>query len=93
MFYFESVRRSLSWVPGWAAESGLTARMAADGGAKCSSYARKERGPCADISPSSLRANAAQCRYALGMEDGTIPDSDITASSAWSDSTEAKHGR
>uniref|UniRef100_A0A3Q3KVK4 receptor protein-tyrosine kinase n=1 Tax=Mastacembelus armatus TaxID=205130 RepID=A0A3Q3KVK4_9TELE len=27
------------------------------------------------------------------MEDGTIPDSDITASSAWSDSTEAKHGR
>ncbi|XP_048880676.1 epithelial discoidin domain-containing receptor 1 [Brienomyrus brachyistius] len=37
--------------------------------------------------------NSAQCRYALGMEDGTIPDSDITASSAWSDSTEAKHGR
>ncbi|XP_041843236.1 epithelial discoidin domain-containing receptor 1 isoform X2 [Melanotaenia boesemani] len=35
----------------------------------------------------------AQCRYALGMEDGAIPDSDITASSAWSDSTEAKHGR
>uniref|UniRef100_A0A8C2Q8G2 receptor protein-tyrosine kinase n=1 Tax=Cyprinus carpio TaxID=7962 RepID=A0A8C2Q8G2_CYPCA len=33
------------------------------------------------------------CRYALGMEDRTIPDSDITASSAWSDSTEAKHGR
>uniref|UniRef100_A0A3B4YV83 receptor protein-tyrosine kinase n=1 Tax=Seriola lalandi dorsalis TaxID=1841481 RepID=A0A3B4YV83_SERLL len=25
--------------------------------------------------------NPAQCRYALGMEDGTIPDSDITASS------------
>uniref|UniRef100_A0A3Q3KRY9 receptor protein-tyrosine kinase n=1 Tax=Monopterus albus TaxID=43700 RepID=A0A3Q3KRY9_MONAL len=38
-------------------------------------------------------SSAAQCRYALGMEDGTIPDSDITASSAWSDSTEAKHGR
>ncbi|XP_068179227.1 epithelial discoidin domain-containing receptor 1 isoform X2 [Antennarius striatus] len=37
--------------------------------------------------------NPAQCRYALGMEDGTIPDADITASSAWSDSTEAKHGR
>ncbi|XP_055083650.1 epithelial discoidin domain-containing receptor 1 isoform X3 [Periophthalmus magnuspinnatus] len=37
--------------------------------------------------------NPAQCRYALGMEDGTIPDSDISASSAWSDSTEAKHGR
>uniref|UniRef100_A0A8C0YPS3 receptor protein-tyrosine kinase n=2 Tax=Cyprinus carpio TaxID=7962 RepID=A0A8C0YPS3_CYPCA len=36
---------------------------------------------------------ASKCRYALGMEDGTIPDSDITASSAWSDSTEAKHGR
>ncbi|KAJ3598528.1 hypothetical protein NHX12_002039, partial [Muraenolepis orangiensis] len=37
--------------------------------------------------------NPALCRYALGMEDGTIPDSDITASSSWSDSTEAKHGR
>uniref|UniRef100_A0A8C7MUF4 receptor protein-tyrosine kinase n=1 Tax=Oncorhynchus kisutch TaxID=8019 RepID=A0A8C7MUF4_ONCKI len=37
--------------------------------------------------------STSQCRYALGMEDGTIPDSDITASSAWSDSTEAKHGR
>uniref|UniRef100_A0A8C9RLY4 receptor protein-tyrosine kinase n=1 Tax=Scleropages formosus TaxID=113540 RepID=A0A8C9RLY4_SCLFO len=37
--------------------------------------------------------DCSQCRYALGMEDGTIPDSDITASSAWSDSTEAKHGR
>ncbi|XP_064168489.1 epithelial discoidin domain-containing receptor 1 [Anguilla rostrata] len=37
--------------------------------------------------------NSAQCRYALGMEDGAIPDSAITASSAWSDSTEAKHGR
>uniref|UniRef100_A0A671P7C4 receptor protein-tyrosine kinase n=1 Tax=Sinocyclocheilus anshuiensis TaxID=1608454 RepID=A0A671P7C4_9TELE len=37
--------------------------------------------------------DTVKCRYALGMEDGTIPDSDITASSAWSDSTEAKHGR
>ncbi|XP_061106754.1 epithelial discoidin domain-containing receptor 1 [Conger conger] len=37
--------------------------------------------------------NSAQCRYALGMEDGSIPDSAITASSSWSDSTEAKHGR
>ncbi|XP_036450580.1 epithelial discoidin domain-containing receptor 1 isoform X2 [Colossoma macropomum] len=37
--------------------------------------------------------DTAKCRYALGMEDGTIPDSDITSSSAWSDSTEAKHGR
>ncbi|XP_061632866.1 epithelial discoidin domain-containing receptor 1 isoform X5 [Phyllopteryx taeniolatus] len=36
---------------------------------------------------------AAQCRFALGMEDGSIQDSDITASSAWSDSTEAKHAR
>uniref|UniRef100_A0A9J7YSC0 receptor protein-tyrosine kinase n=1 Tax=Cyprinus carpio carpio TaxID=630221 RepID=A0A9J7YSC0_CYPCA len=36
--------------------------------------------------------DTAKCRYALGMEDRTIPDSDITASSAWSDSTEAKHG-
>uniref|UniRef100_A0A671SUP9 receptor protein-tyrosine kinase n=1 Tax=Sinocyclocheilus anshuiensis TaxID=1608454 RepID=A0A671SUP9_9TELE len=36
-------------------------------------------------------ASLSKCRYALGMEDGTIPDSDITASSAWSDSTEAKH--
>ncbi|MED6252043.1 Epithelial discoidin domain-containing receptor 1 [Ataeniobius toweri] len=41
----------------------------------------------------SILSLPAQCRYALGMEDGTIPDSDITASSAWSDSTEAKHGR
>ncbi|KAL0984909.1 hypothetical protein UPYG_G00150340 [Umbra pygmaea] len=37
--------------------------------------------------------NPAHCRYSLGMEDGSIPDSDITASSSWSDSTEAKHGR
>ncbi|XP_051576507.1 epithelial discoidin domain-containing receptor 1-like isoform X1 [Myxocyprinus asiaticus] len=37
--------------------------------------------------------DSGRCRYALGMEDGSIPDSDITASSAWSDSTEAKHGR
>uniref|UniRef100_A0A8C4RUK9 receptor protein-tyrosine kinase n=1 Tax=Erpetoichthys calabaricus TaxID=27687 RepID=A0A8C4RUK9_ERPCA len=35
----------------------------------------------------------AVCRYALGMQDGTIPDKAITASSSWSDSTEAKHGR
>ncbi|XP_069491456.1 epithelial discoidin domain-containing receptor 1 isoform X2 [Ambystoma mexicanum] len=33
------------------------------------------------------------CRYALGMQDRTIRDEDITASSAWSDSTEAKHSR
>lgn len=45
------------------------------------------------FSPPLRPSSAAQCRYALGMEDGTIPDSDITASSSWSDSTEAKHGR
>ena len=44
---------------------------------------------CTTLDPSLT----AQCRYALGMEDGSIPDSDISASSAWSDSTEAKHGR
>ncbi|KAM6968318.1 epithelial discoidin domain-containing receptor 1 [Aplochiton taeniatus] len=43
--------------------------------------------------PEDWHFNPAQCRYAMGMEDGTIPDSDITASSAWSDSTEAKHAR
>ncbi|XP_035497179.1 epithelial discoidin domain-containing receptor 1 isoform X1 [Scophthalmus maximus] len=37
--------------------------------------------------------DSGRCRYALGMEDGFIADSDITASSAWSDSTEGKHGR
>ncbi|KAM4697118.1 LOW QUALITY PROTEIN: epithelial discoidin domain-containing receptor 1 [Rhinophrynus dorsalis] len=42
--------------------------------------------PDAHFDPSS-------CRYALGMQDRTIPDEDITASSAWSDSTEAKHSR
>ncbi|XP_006875683.1 PREDICTED: epithelial discoidin domain-containing receptor 1 isoform X3 [Chrysochloris asiatica] len=35
----------------------------------------------------------AKCRYALGMQDRTIPDSDISASSAWSDSTAARHSR
>uniref|UniRef100_A0A663FCL4 Discoidin domain receptor tyrosine kinase 1 n=1 Tax=Aquila chrysaetos chrysaetos TaxID=223781 RepID=A0A663FCL4_AQUCH len=33
------------------------------------------------------------CRFALGMEDGSIPDSRLSASSAWSDSTAARHGR
>lgn len=42
--------------------------------------------PDAHFDPSS-------CRYALGMQDRTIHDEDITASSAWSDSTEAKHSR
>ncbi|XP_044529698.1 epithelial discoidin domain-containing receptor 1 isoform X3 [Gracilinanus agilis] len=35
----------------------------------------------------------AKCRYALGMQDRTIPDSDISASSSWSDSTAARHSR
>ncbi|CAN8178030.1 unnamed protein product [Coccothraustes coccothraustes] len=34
-----------------------------------------------------------RCRFALGMEDGTIPDFRLSASSAWSDSTAARHGR
>ncbi|XP_075346742.1 epithelial discoidin domain-containing receptor 1 isoform X3 [Mycteria americana] len=34
-----------------------------------------------------------RCRFALGMEDGSIPDSRLSASSAWSDSTAARHGR
>lgn len=35
----------------------------------------------------------AKCRYALGMQDRTIPDSDISVSSSWSDSTAARHSR
>ncbi|KAM5282281.1 epithelial discoidin domain-containing receptor 1 isoform 3-T5 [Hipposideros larvatus] len=35
----------------------------------------------------------AKCRYALGMQDRTIPDGDISASSSWSDSTAARHSR
>uniref|UniRef100_A0AAY3ZZ27 receptor protein-tyrosine kinase n=1 Tax=Denticeps clupeoides TaxID=299321 RepID=A0AAY3ZZ27_9TELE len=42
---------------------------------------------------SYIPSRPAHCRYALGMEDRTIPDSAISASSSWSDSTEAKHGR
>uniref|UniRef100_A0A8C3QLL3 receptor protein-tyrosine kinase n=1 Tax=Cyanoderma ruficeps TaxID=181631 RepID=A0A8C3QLL3_9PASS len=34
-----------------------------------------------------------RCRFALGMEDGSIPDFRLSASSAWSDSTAARHGR
>uniref|UniRef100_A0A4W3HHF3 Discoidin domain-containing receptor 2 n=1 Tax=Callorhinchus milii TaxID=7868 RepID=A0A4W3HHF3_CALMI len=33
------------------------------------------------------------CRYALGMQDGTIGDKDITASSEWYESTGARFGR
>ncbi|XP_068779941.1 epithelial discoidin domain-containing receptor 1 [Struthio camelus] len=39
------------------------------------------------------RAPRPGCRYALGMQDGAIPDSRLTASSAWSESTAARHGR
>ncbi|XP_053908026.1 epithelial discoidin domain-containing receptor 1-like isoform X2 [Cuculus canorus] len=39
------------------------------------------------------RLDLGRCRFALGMEDGSIPDSRISASSAWSDSTAAHHGR
>uniref|UniRef100_A0AAY3ZZY3 receptor protein-tyrosine kinase n=1 Tax=Denticeps clupeoides TaxID=299321 RepID=A0AAY3ZZY3_9TELE len=39
---------------------------------------------------SYIPSRPAHCRYALGMEDRTIPDSAISASSSWSDSTEAK---
>uniref|UniRef100_A0A672U303 Discoidin domain receptor tyrosine kinase 1 n=1 Tax=Strigops habroptila TaxID=2489341 RepID=A0A672U303_STRHB len=35
----------------------------------------------------------SRCRFALGMQDGSIPDSHLSASSAWSDSTAARHGR
>ncbi|XP_068929296.1 epithelial discoidin domain-containing receptor 1 isoform X1 [Petaurus breviceps papuanus] len=47
------------------------------------------------VSPSACRSLlwSAKCRYALGMQDRTIPDSDISASSSWSDSTAARHSR
>ncbi|XP_013927558.1 PREDICTED: epithelial discoidin domain-containing receptor 1 [Thamnophis sirtalis] len=35
----------------------------------------------------------AKCRYALGMQDRTIPDEALSASSSWHDSTAAKHSR
>lgn len=38
-------------------------------------------------------SSPAKCRYALGMQDRTIPDGDISASSSWSDSTAARHSR
>ncbi|XP_040550281.1 epithelial discoidin domain-containing receptor 1 isoform X2 [Gallus gallus] len=40
-----------------------------------------------------LQLDLARCRFALGMQDGSIPDSRLSASSAWSDSTAAQHGR
>ncbi|XP_078073648.1 discoidin domain-containing receptor 2-like isoform X2 [Mustelus asterias] len=39
------------------------------------------------------QVNLERCRFALGMQDSVIPDEDIIASSMWSDSTAAKHGR
>ncbi|XP_035751544.1 epithelial discoidin domain-containing receptor 1 [Egretta garzetta] len=44
------------------------------------------------VSPTSP-VSPGRCRFALGMEDGSIPDSRLSASSAWSDSTAARHGR
>ncbi|CAN0391002.1 unnamed protein product [Lampetra planeri] len=37
--------------------------------------------------------NPCSCRYPLGVQDGLIPDDDITASSQWYSSTAAKYGR
>lgn len=99
VFYLGFIFRFLSRVPWWAVESGRFLRSDTTNGPndKDSSHL-----PHLHMMRMllmlwyfslSLLPNAAQCRYALGMEDGTIPDSDITASSAWSDSTEAKHGR
>ncbi|XP_009462154.1 PREDICTED: epithelial discoidin domain-containing receptor 1 [Nipponia nippon] len=45
--------------------------------------------PCPQCPP----CPPGRCRFALGMEDGSIPDSRLSASSAWSDSTAARHGR
>ncbi|GCB80295.1 hypothetical protein scyTo_0016151 [Scyliorhinus torazame] len=42
---------------------------------------------------SKAQVNPGLCRYALGMQDGTILDEDITASSEWYGSTAARYGR
>ncbi|XP_051899932.1 discoidin domain-containing receptor 2-like isoform X2 [Pristis pectinata] len=42
---------------------------------------------------SAAEVNLEQCRFALGMQDSIIRDEDIVASSMWSESTAAKHGR
>ncbi|XP_072096745.1 discoidin domain-containing receptor 2-like isoform X1 [Mobula birostris] len=42
---------------------------------------------------SKAQVNPGLCRYALGMQDGTIPDEDITASNEWYKSTAAQFGR
>ncbi|XP_040852919.1 epithelial discoidin domain-containing receptor 1 isoform X5 [Ochotona curzoniae] len=46
-----------------------------------------------DASDMKGHFDPAKCRYALGMQDRTIPDSDISVSSSWSDSTAARHSR
>ncbi|XP_060706967.1 discoidin domain-containing receptor 2-like isoform X2 [Hemiscyllium ocellatum] len=47
----------------------------------------------AAVSLSGAQVNLERCRFALGMQDSVIQDEDIVASSRWSDSTAAKHGR
>ncbi|XP_067830092.1 discoidin domain-containing receptor 2-like isoform X2 [Heptranchias perlo] len=44
-------------------------------------------------SPSGAQVNLERCRFALGMQDSVIGDEDILASSMWSESTAAMHGR
>ncbi|KAL3047538.1 discoidin domain-containing receptor 2 isoform X2 [Trematomus bernacchii] len=39
------------------------------------------------------QVNPGVCRYPLGMSGGKIQDEDISASSQWSESTAARHGR
>ncbi|KAM8796553.1 discoidin domain-containing receptor 2-like [Eudromia elegans] len=43
--------------------------------------------------PSGSEVNPAICRYPLGMQEGTIRDEDITASSQWYDSTGPQYAR
>ncbi|XP_010213820.1 PREDICTED: discoidin domain-containing receptor 2-like isoform X1 [Tinamus guttatus] len=43
--------------------------------------------------PSGTEVNPAICRYPLGMQEGTIRDEDITASSQWYDSTGPQYAR
>ncbi|XP_041098575.1 discoidin domain-containing receptor 2 isoform X2 [Polyodon spathula] len=42
---------------------------------------------------SRSQTDPAQCRYALGMQDGSIADDDLTASSQWYESTGPKYAR
>ncbi|XP_078476130.1 discoidin domain-containing receptor 2-like [Lampetra planeri] len=57
-------------------------------------------GPCSGLVLLIVSAAAvngqfllSSCRYPLGVQDGLIPDDDITASSQWYSSTAAKYGR